>query len=106
MHHSVAQDRARRIDDLVIDGLLTDLHVAQARIADLEAELRWACDFNVVAVTALRKTLVREKHAKATIRRLMGLPRADPYDSTDEDNDRGEYGEDEYDDQHGRGRAA
>jgi len=38
---SISDTRERHIDNLVLDGLEVDLHVAHLRIADLEADAVW-----------------------------------------------------------------
>jgi hypothetical protein len=66
------------------DSVAHENSLLRDRIRNLEAELRWACDINVVAVEALQTMLEREKKQRATIRQLMGLPAADPYDHADD----------------------
>lgn len=63
-------DREQQVNDLVIDGLQTDLHRAGLRIRDLEAEAVWHRD---VAKAALA-IVVRLTH---TVDQLRDQRRAD-----------------------------
>jgi hypothetical protein len=79
--HSIQDsERERRIADLVLDGLHLDLHRAQLRIADLEADNRALRELLHLSLDRLRASTTRERRMVQRVRALTstahGLQRA------------------------------